>query len=243
MSGTGDLPADGCQPGDGRQPEVLTFAQLATVIARLKNGRGGPCLVVGIDGMSGSGKTEFARRLAAELAAPVLSTDDLVPGWDGLADSVGLLTDWVLRPLAAGQRAGLRRYDWLAGRPGEWVDLDPGDFLVVEGCCAGLYPAARYLSYLVWIDVPEAARRRRLERRADWPAYAPFADRWARQETALQAGAGTAARADLVVDNSAGALAGGLPDSFACRRRIRTLGAGPPVAPAASQEKPRGEDG
>lgn len=207
---------------DGRQPEVMTFGQLAEVIGSLADGQAEPrCLVVGIDGMSGSGKTEFAGRLAAELAAPVLSTDDLVFGWDGLAASVGLLTDWVLRPLAAGQPARLRRYDWVAGRPGEWTDLDPGRFLIVEGCCAGLPPAAPYLSYLVWIDVPEAERRRRLELRSDWPAYAPFADQWARQETALQARAPSAARADLVVDNSAEAPAGCLPGSFACFRRTR----------------------
>jgi hypothetical protein len=202
----------------------MTFGRLAAVIAGLKNTASGPCLVVGIDGMSGAGKTEFARRLAGELSAPVLSTDDLVPGWDGLAESVGLLTDWVLRPLAAGQPARWQRYDWLAGQPGEWASLDPGDFLVVEGCCAGLFPAAAYLSYLIWIDVPEAERRRRLEQRADWPAYAPFAERWARQEAALQAGAATAARADLVVENGAGTPAGGLPDSFACFRRVRTGG-------------------
>ena len=130
----------------------------------------------------------------------------------------------MLRPLAAGQPARWRKYDWLAGRPGEWADLDPGDFLVVEGCCAGLFPPAAYLSYLIWVDVPEAERRRRLERRPDWPAYAPFAERWADQETALQAGAETAGRADLVVDNSAGTAAGRLPDSFACFRRVRTRG-------------------
>jgi len=218
-----------------RQPETMTFAQLAGLIAGLRNGRRERCLVIGVDGMSGSGKTEFARRLAAELAAPVLNSEDLVPGWDGLADSVGLLTDWVLRPLAAGQPARWRRYDWAAGRPGEWAGLDPGDFLVVEGCCTGLFPAAAYLSYLVWMDVPAAERKRRLERRADWAAYAPFAQRWARQETALQATAGTAGRADLVVDNSAAdnrasAPGGARADSFTCyRRRDAAAAACPPA--------------
>jgi hypothetical protein len=203
---------------DRRQPEVMTFEQLGAEIAGRRDARGRRCVVVGIDGMSGSGKSSFAQRLAAELAAPVLHTDDLVPGWDGLAESVGLLTDWVLRPLAAGRPARWRRYDWLAGQPGQWTDLDPGGFLVVEGCCVGLAPAASYLSYLVWIDVPEDERRRRVERRADWAGYAPFAVSWARQENALQAAAGTAERADLVVDNGA-RPEGALPDTITCCRR------------------------
>jgi hypothetical protein len=171
--------------------------------------------VVGVDGLSGAGKSSFAQRLAAALGAPVLSVDDLVPGWDAVAESVGLLADWVLRPLAAGRPARWRRYDWLAGRPGGWVDLEPGDFLVVEGSCVGLEPAG-LLSCLLWIDAPAAERRRRLERRPDWTAYAPFADRWARQEAALQAAAGTPARADLVVDNS-GRRDGGWADQFTVR--------------------------
>jgi hypothetical protein len=177
------------------------------------------CRVVGIDGMSGSGKSSFARRLADELAAPVLSVDDLVPGWDGLAESVGLLADWVLRPLAAGRTARWRRYDWLAGRPGEWVDIQPGEFLVVEGCCVGLPPASACMSYLIWIDTPEDERRRRLEARPDWAGYASFARRWARQEEALQATADTPGRADLVLDNSDKRGDGAWGDQFKARAR------------------------
>ncbi len=219
----------------------MTFAELAGVIRTLPGGFAGQdehdpaprCRVIGVDGMSGAGKSGFALRLAGELQAPVLSTDDLVPGWDGLAESIGLLTEWVLRPLSAGRPARWRRYDWLAGRPGEWVDLDPGSFLIIEGCCTGLPEAAAYLSYLIWIDAPEAERRRRLTRRADWAAYAPYADNWARQEAALQAIAGTVGRADLLVDNSKTCGAGDwAADSFACRPRPG--GASPSSRPAAN---------
>ena len=115
------------------------------------------CRVVGIDGLSGSGKSSFARRLAAELGAPVLSVDDLVPGWDALARAPGLLADGVLRPLAAGRPGRYRRYDWLAGRLADWVDLAPGDLLIAEGCCAGVPPAGGLLSYLIWLDAPPAS--------------------------------------------------------------------------------------
>ena len=174
------------------------------------------CRVVGIDGLSGSGKSTFARRLAAELDAPVLSADDLVFGWDALAESVGLLAEEVLRPLAAGRTARWRRYDWLAGQPANWVELAPPDVLIAEGCCVGADPAGGLFSYLIWMDAPAGERRRRLELRSDWAAYAPFAERWARQESALQAAADTPGRADLVVDN-ADERDGGWPGQFAVK--------------------------
>lgn len=160
------------------------------------------CRVVGIDGLSGSGKSSFAGRLADELNAPVLSVDDLVPGWDALGLVPGLLADGVLRPLAAGRPGRYRRYDWVTGQLAEWTSIPSGDMLIVEGCCTGVAPAGNLLSYLIWMDAPARERRRRLELRSDWPAYAPFAEEWASQETLLQATADTAARADLVVDNA-----------------------------------------
>jgi uridine kinase len=218
-------------PPAGRWPlEPMTFRQLAAAVRALDDQAvdlsradcpravpGRRRRVVGVDGMSGSGKSGFARRLAAELGAPVLSADDLVPGWDGLAESVTLLTEWVLRPLAAGRPARWRRYDWIAGRPGEWAGIEPGDFLVVEGCCVGRPPAAACLSYLIWVDTAAGERRRRLERRPDWDTYRPFVERWAEQENALQADADTAGRADLVVDNNGRSPAGEWADGF---RRI-----------------------
>jgi cytidylate kinase len=192
----------------------MTFEQVAAAV-RGRSAARGRSRIVGVDGMSGAGKTGFARRLAAELDAPCLCTDDFVPGWNGLAESVGLLVDWVLRPLAEGRPARWQRYDWMAGRAGDWAELPGADVVVVEGCCVGMPAAAAYLSYLVWVEAQPTERRLRVERRDNWYFYAPFADSWSRQERALQAESRTAERADVVIDNSTRRADGGWPDSFA----------------------------
>jgi hypothetical protein len=218
---------------------AMTFGQLAGDI-RGPFARQGRSRIVGVDGMSGAGKTGFAQRLAAELGAPCVCTDDFVPGWDGLEESVRLLVNWVLRPLAEGRPARWKRYDWMAGCPGEWIELPASEFVVVEGCCVGLPGAAAYLSYLVWVDTQLAQRQLRLRRRNNWYFYAPFADGWSRQESALQAGSQTAERADVVIDNNGPTANGDWPDRFSVRRINCRLAAAavlrsPPASAAADR--------
>jgi hypothetical protein len=182
--------------------DTMTFARLAESIRRHRVERAHRCLTVGVDGMSGSGKSSFAQRLAAELGAPCIGTDQMVQGWTGLEASLGPLATGVLAPLVAGGVARWRRFDWTGYRPAEEVSLAATDVVVVEGCCVGVPPSGDHLSYLVWLDAPPGERRRRLEARDDWWAFAPYYDSWTAQESALQAGARTSERADLVVDNS-----------------------------------------
>ncbi len=179
----------------------MEFAVLAERIVERRR-PGDRCLVIGVDGWSGAGKTGFARRLASQLSAACISTDELVPGWDGLRASLDLVAGGILAPATRGEPGRWRRFDWVAQRPAEWVEVPTAEVLVVEGCCAGVPPIVGYLSYLIWLEAPDAERRRRLQAREDWEAYSPFFDRWRAQEVALQSGAGTPARADLVVDNS-----------------------------------------
>ena len=175
------------------------------------------CVVVGVDGWSGAGKTSFAGRLAAALSVPCIGTDELAPGWDGLQASLDTLVDAILAPLSWGEPARWRPHDWAGGRLADWVDLPPQQLVVVEGCCVGVPPVADRLSYLVWIDTPEPERVRRLEERDDWEAYAPHYQQWHAQESALQGGSGTDGRADLVVDNSDATGDALAHDRFACR--------------------------
>ena len=137
--------------------------------------------VVLVDGGSGSGKTTLARLLADAWPGPieVVSLDSFYPGWDGLAAASAAVASDVLDP----ERPGYRRWDWDAGRPAEWVDLDPTASLIVEGCGA-LTPRNRALATSgVWVvGGPDARRAAALAR--DGEEFAPHWEQWAAQERA-----------------------------------------------------------
>ncbi|MEO3783790.1 hypothetical protein ABGB12_10690 [Actinocorallia sp. B10E7] len=173
---------------------------MSELAARLRETppKAGRTRVAAIDGRSGSGKSTLAASLARELGAPVVSMEDLYGGWDGLEDGVDRLVSDVLVPLSEGRRAFVPRYDWIAGAWGAPVPLDPPAELVVEGVGAGCARAARYVSLLVWLELPEEIRKHRaLERDGD--TYDPHWDRWAAQETAMLAREHTPERADVVM--------------------------------------------
>jgi adenylate kinase family enzyme len=134
-----------------------------------------------IDGLSGSGKTDYATALADRTGATLVSLDDVYPGWDGLDAGSWHIHRNVLLPISQGLPGRYQQWDWVAGVPGNWIDLRDTTPLILEGCGAirrdGLaIPATR-----IWVDAPEDVRKRRaLER--DGELYAPHWQRWALQE-------------------------------------------------------------
>jgi dephospho-CoA kinase len=158
------------------------------------------CPIIGIDGFSGSGKSDFAQALALELGATVVNSHDLVQGWDGLRASIDLLQENVLDPIARGETASWRRFDWQSMRPMEWHELDASHVVIVEGCGVGHRKLSSFLSYLIWVNASETQRLERIRNRFDWETYEPFVDQWARQERTVIDGDDVIARANLVVE-------------------------------------------
>lgn len=159
--------------------------------------------VVAVDGPSGSGKSTLAAAVTAATNAPVVGVDELIPGWDGLAQAATLLTEQVLRPWASGQEAGYRRWDWHTSAWAERVPVPAAPVLVCEGCASSAGPAAALVDVRVWVEADLATRLRRgLER--DGEAYRPHWDRWAAQERALFAADRTRERADVILWTGAG---------------------------------------
>jgi uridine kinase len=181
----------------GRGGDASDVRELGALV-RARPARAGGTRVLAIDGLSGSGKSTLAAGLAAGLAAPLVSLEDLYGGWDGLEHGIDLLVAEVLEPLAAGKTAHVPSYDWISERWREPVPLPPPELLVVEGVGAGARRAARYESLIVWLAAPLAVRKKKaLER--DGQSYLPHWDRWASQEEAMLAREQTPERADVVL--------------------------------------------
>jgi uridine kinase len=162
--------------------------------------RAGRTKILAIDGPSGAGKTTLSNAVQAALdCPPILRLEHFYPGWDGLADVVPRLLEWVLEPLARGEPAGYRRYDWDNGAYAEWHPIPASPLLIVDGVGAGSLPCAPYLSVLIYLDAAAAVRFERAIAR-DGEVYRAHWDRWARQERDHFAVHDPARRADLVLD-------------------------------------------
>jgi uridine kinase len=149
--------------------------------------------LVCVDGPAGSGKTT----LADQLGAPVVHVDDLLEGWSGLATLHRQVLP-LLDGLAAGKRGRYQRYDWLAGRRAEVVEVPPAPLLVLEGVGSGSPAWAHLATVLVFVEAgPELRLARGMARdgeqmRGHWLT-------WMDDEAALLAREDTRARADIVV--------------------------------------------
>lgn len=186
---------------DGSEERWLDAAvEHVTTWARGRQPSAGKRHVLVIEGRSGAGKTTLARKIAARLEAPLIHMDNLYAGWDGLDEGVARIREWVLEPLAAGETAAWRRWDWAAHEYAEHHPVPEADWLVIEGVGAGAGALRPYLSGIVWLNSSTAVRKRRALAR-DGETYAPHWQRWAAHEDAFYAAERVAEHADLIVEN------------------------------------------
>ncbi len=185
-----------------------TFAELAAHV-QSRPPRLGDVRLVAVDGPSGAGKTLFAERLAAELGAPVVHTDDLLDGWDDQFTFWARLEASVLGPLRRGETATYQRYDWeLAGFAGPSIIVPASGVVLLEGVSAARRVIRPELTMAVFVYAPPELRWERAIARDgdDSLAYRKYLERWRVAEDQHFAVDETAAHADLLVDGAATAL-------------------------------------
>jgi uridine kinase len=181
------------------------FAQLSAYVKKLKP-RLGDVRLIAVDGPSGAGKTRFALRLAKQIDAPVVHTDDLLDGWNDQFTFFDRLEERVLGPLRRGETAFYQRYRWDRGAfdpvP---VRLDPAPVVIVEGVSVARRGIRPDLSLIVFVDAPPELRLARALARDgdDSVAFRAYLERWRSAEDRHFAADRTKEHADLVVDGSA----------------------------------------
>lgn len=123
-----------------------------------------------IDGRSGSGKTYLAQEFPE---AQVVHLDDVYPGWGGLDAASDAVPD-----ILTAHR--WQQWDWTAGAPGQWHELDPARPIVIEGVGAISRASAPLADRAIWLELDAETRKQRaLEREPD---FAEHWDDWAAQE-------------------------------------------------------------
>lgn len=157
--------------------------------------------ILGVDGRSGSGKTDLAAAIARRVPATVVHLDDLYAGWRGLAGALPVICTGLIAPLLAGRPGHYRRYDWMADRPADVVTVPPADLVIIEGVGALAVQCVAAYSLRVWLDAPADTRKRRALAR-DGDTFAPHWGEWAEQEDEVFARHPARDSADLVLDTA-----------------------------------------
>jgi uridine kinase len=164
----------------------------------------GDVRLVAVDGCGGAGKSTFAADLSAALGrCPIVHTDDFA-SWDQPLEWWPRMLTEVLEPLARGEQARFRRYDWEARRLGdEVVVVEPEPVVIVEGVSSSRSEWAQLLAFRIWVETPRPVRLQRgLER--DGPGLLEHWEAWMAAEDAYVARDRPDVRADVVVDGTSG---------------------------------------
>jgi uridine kinase len=152
------------------------------------------CILIGIDGYGGSGKSTFAAELSESLeAAPIISIDDFYkPSRERKREpaphAFGWQFDWqrlekeVLKPLNTKGSARYRRYDWKTDGLANMRTMQAGSPIIIEGVYILRPELVSYYDLRLWIECPKEIRLQRGIVRDGEQARSQWEDDWMKEE-------------------------------------------------------------
>jgi uridine kinase len=184
-------------------PRPVTRAEAIAEVARLAARHADRTLFVGIDGFGGAGKSALADAIARAFPrATVVRVDDFsgpsVAEWDW-----SRFREQVLWPLLAGAPARYQVWDWRRDAGGPWVDVAPGQLVIVEGVSSTRAEVGASWDLTIWVDAPREARLARALERDGEAMQSRWLDDWMPSEEAYAERERPRERVDLIVDGTA----------------------------------------
>ncbi|MEV6244397.1 AAA family ATPase [Lentzea sp. NPDC051838] len=158
-----------------------------------------------MDGPSAAGKSTFAKNLAEELDAQLISTDHFATWEDPTTGWWPRLTE-ALTAVARNLPGSYRKTDWSQGFPciaeGDEVAISPQRTIILEGFSSARKALDHHLSLKIFVD--HGTEEQRLERAVarDGEKHREHFKRWQQYERGWFAIDETKNRADYVVNSS-----------------------------------------
>ncbi|GAA3606245.1 uridine kinase family protein [Microlunatus ginsengisoli] len=179
----------------------VSFEQAPAWVAEQLAAGGPGTRWVGVDGLGAAGKSTLAARIAAALPGSVLLPIDhfgraALRDWDR-----DLFVAQVVEPLLAGRPGRYRRWDLVADRGLDWVDVPVGVPVVVEGVSSTDVRLPVPWDLRLWVDASEDVRRARIADRDPPELLARWAADWWPSEQEYVDAQDPRTRADAVVSS------------------------------------------
>lgn len=126
------------------------------------------CILVGIDGRGGAGKSTLANQLKSNLLnCQIIQMDDFYLPSDRRKNGDDFNFDWrrlekeVLNPFSEKKEAKYQRYDWGKDTLAEWHNVQRGGVIIIEGCYSLRKELATYYDLKIWIEINKVVALKR----------------------------------------------------------------------------------
>ena len=165
-------------------PEILNLSEISQYVKDSAIKCGQTKLIV-IDGPAGSGKTTLAKSISILLEKCfVVHMDDIYEGWSSALSplTTNNLVNWIINPLLQKNPIKFQKYNWIKEKREEELEINPPQFLIIEGVGSSVLEVAKHACLRIWIEVsPEIGMSRVLHR--DGSQIQEQMKNWQNQET------------------------------------------------------------